>query len=108
MAKQNYIATSAAEGGYLGLVTEEPFEEKARQILSLEQGDISGVFEGPDGYYIVKLNEKKGGTPRALDAELTEYIKQTLLLSKQQTALMDYVGELEKKIKPERNEDLIK
>ena len=64
------------------------------------------VFKGPEGFYIVKLEEKRGGEPIPFE-EIKEEIIQNQTLAKQQKAIMDHIAELEKKIEVEKNESLL-
>jgi len=61
LAKQHSVSKTASQGGDLGFITQEPFPAMANAILSLEVGGVSSVFKGPEGHYIIKLEEKKGG-----------------------------------------------
>ena len=105
-AKQNSISKSAANGGDLGFLEATPFLQMENALLSLEAGNISSVFKGPDGYYIIKLEEKKGGAP--LDFEkIKEQIIATQKLQKQQQAILDYIDKLKLKIKVQVNDSLL-
>ncbi|OGX38395.1 MAG: hypothetical protein A3G91_03285 [Omnitrophica WOR_2 bacterium RIFCSPLOWO2_12_FULL_50_9] len=105
MAKQHSMGSSAAQGGDLGFITEAPFPEMVSALLPLNPGDLSSVFHGPDGYYIVKLEEKKEGKPIAFE-EIKEEIIQDQMLRKQQKAILDHIEQLKKittvEIKEER------
>ena len=46
-------------------------------VNTLDVGKFSAVFSGPEGFYIVKIDEKKGGKERTLD-EVKEGIKADL------------------------------
>jgi len=106
-AKQNSIGKTAANGGDLGFITQEPFPEMANAILSIEKvGGISSVFNGPEGYYIVKLDEKKGGETIPFE-NIQEDISRNQLLLKQQQAIINYIEELKKKFKVVKNEGLL-
>jgi len=67
MARLNSIVATGSKGGDLGYITEEPFAEMGAALLPLEEGDVSSVFKGPEGFYIVKLEEKRDGAPLAFD-----------------------------------------
>ncbi len=106
MAKQNSVGKSAVDGGDLGFINDVPFSQMANPLLSLGIGDVSSVFKGPEGFYIIKLEEKKGGEPLAFEDIKEEIIKNQMLL-KQQKAILDYLDQLKQKIKVEINEDLL-
>ncbi|MBZ0165853.1 MAG: peptidyl-prolyl cis-trans isomerase, partial [Candidatus Omnitrophica bacterium] len=63
LAKLNSIGDTAKNGGDLGYITEEPFLAMAEQILALKPGETSNVFQGPNGYYIILLEDMRGGKP---------------------------------------------
>lgn len=60
-------------------VTEDqlPFQKMKDVVNTLDIGKFSAVFSGPEGFYIVKIDEKKGGKERTLD-EVKEGIKADL------------------------------
>ena len=52
--------------------------DKLRDVVkALDEGKFSNVFKGPDGFYIVKLEQKKSGKERTLE-EVKEGIKADL------------------------------
>lgn len=106
MAKQHSIAPEASAGGDLGFITEAPFSEMANALMPLNVGDISGVFKGPQGYYIVKVEEKKSGEQIPLE-KIKEEIRQNQMMLKQQQVVLDYVKKLEQEIKTEKKEELL-
>ncbi|MBM3249960.1 MAG: hypothetical protein FJZ09_03830 [Candidatus Omnitrophica bacterium] len=102
LAKQNSKASTAPKGGDLGYIAYEWQPEK--QIRpnkfyemafspSLEKGAVSSIFKGPDGYYIVKVEDIKQSAPKSL-SELWENIKSWLLFEKQQNAIKNLADKL--------------
>ncbi len=59
----------------------------------LEPGKISNVFKGPDGYYIVKLEAKRGGQTRSLK-DIWSQIEQGLTFLKQRQKIDELVSRL--------------
>jgi len=106
MAKQYSIGRTASDGGDLGFITQEPFPQMGSALLAAEVGDTSSVFKGPEGYYIVKLEEKKGGEPIAFE-DIKGDIIQTQTLVKQQQVIISHLEKLKSNIKVERNENLL-
>lgn len=106
LAKQHSKSKSAAGGGDLGFITEEPFPQFANAVLALEAGGISSVFKGPQGFYIVKLTEKTGGEQISFD-EVKNDIMQALTAEKQQQAILNKLNELQEKHKVSVNENLL-
>ncbi len=106
MAKQYSVGETANEGGDLGFITQEPFPQMGSALLSLEEGDVSSVFKGPEGFYFVKLEEKKDGEPIDF-SEIKEEIIQSQTLLMQQQAILDHLNRLKATIKVEINEKLV-
>ncbi len=106
MAIQHSKGKTAAEGGDLGFITEEPFPQMGNVLLSLEVGGVSGVFKGPDGYYVAKLEEKKGGEQITFE-EIKEDIIQSQTLLKQQQVILDHLNQLKRSTEIKINEDLL-
>jgi parvulin-like peptidyl-prolyl isomerase len=55
---------------------------------------------GPDGYYIVKLEAKRGGEQKSL-SEMREYIEKALTFLKQQQRIEDIIGKISRETKIE-------
>lgn len=105
-AKQHSISKTASEGGDLGSITEAPFDEMAAALEPLKTGDVSSVFKGPEGYYIIKAEEKKGGVPIPFE-EIKEEIIKDRTAFKQQQALLEYLKKLQKEIEVQTNAKLL-
>ncbi len=106
MAQTRSKVASAAQGGDLGFISEPKFPQMESILSTLEVGDMSSVFKGPDGYYIIKLEEKRGGRPKAF-SEVSEEIKTGLTLLKQQQKILEYIEELKGKTTVVVNENLL-
>jgi peptidyl-prolyl cis-trans isomerase C len=110
LAKERSISASAKNGGDLGFVKKGEkgvqFDEVAFSD-TLEAGRISSIFKGPDGYYILKLEGKRGGKQRSL-SEMWDDIKKGLTFLKQQKAIDDLIGKLSRVSKIEVYEGEIK
>lgn len=106
IARQNSIGDNAAQGGDLGFIAEAPFAEMQNAIAPLNAGETSGVFKGPQGYYIVKVEEKKGGNPIPFEDIKKDIIDNQMML-KQQQAILDHVEKLKGETKVEIREDLL-
>ena len=106
MARQRSIGNTAAQGGDLGFITEEPFPQMGSALLPLEAGDVSSVFRGPQGYYIVKLEEKRDGT-RISYEEIKEDIIESQMLFKQQQKILEHLDRLKETTPIEVNEQLL-
>ena len=106
MAKQHSTSTTAAQGGELGFITQEPFPQMGRALLPLEEGDVSSVFRGPEGYYVVKLEEKKGGETVSFEEIKADIIQSQTLLTQQQV-ILEHLEQLKAKTNIKINEQLL-
>jgi len=113
LAKERSVAASAANGGDLGFIKRGQrgadftrFDSIAFSG-SLEVGQTSNIFKDKGGYYIIKLEGKKGGQPKPL-SEVWDDIKRSALFLKQQQKLQEITANLSKKTKVVIYEDRIK
>jgi len=115
LARQYSKAESAGKGGDLGLLTLEldpakriKFDKFYEVAFSptLEVGGISGIFKGPDGFYIIKLQDRK--QPKAISlTDLWDKIKGVLLFEKQQKVITDLANKLSAETKIEIHESKV-
>ena len=108
-AKEKSISASAANGGDVGVVKKTDKFDKFREIIvTLDVGQTSQVFKGPDNnFYIVKVEERKGGTVPAL-TEVYDQIKNGLLQQKQAQRLKDLTDRLKREAKIEIKEEVLR
>lgn len=108
LAQTQSKASNAAIGGKLKPFTLEkaPFDAMKVAIYNLEEGGVSGVFKGPEGYYIVKVDTKAGGSVKAF-ADIKKELIYELTLQKQQGTILSHLNELAQKTKPEYNKSLV-
>ena len=110
LARERSKSPSASKGGDLGFISPgQKFNQfdQAAFSDSLEVGKFSNIFKGPDGYYILKLEGKKGGKLKSL-SEMWEDIKRGLTFLKQQQQIEDIIGNLSQNAKIEIFEGEIK
>jgi peptidyl-prolyl cis-trans isomerase C len=105
-AKLRSKGQTAEQGGSLGEMSVFDFPKQGDIVTALEAGDISRAFKGPEGFYIVKLEDKKGGEQQEL-AKIKEDIKAGLIMRKQQEAVVNYLSRLEGKAEIDINEKLL-
>lgn len=110
LAKDRSKSGSAKDGGDLGFIKKGNKFSQFDSIAfsdSLEAGKVSSIFKGPDGYYILKLEGKRGGQEKPL-ADMWDDIKKGLTFLKQQKKIEDLVGKLSTSAKLEIYEGEIK
>jgi parvulin-like peptidyl-prolyl isomerase len=113
IARTRSIAESAKNGGDLGSIKKGegvlkfPAFDEIAFSAALQQGSVSNVFKGPDGYYIVKIDEVKEGKQFSL-TEAWDTLKQLLLARKQQDELDKIYSQLSRGVKIEVYEGEIK
>ena len=113
LARERSVANSAANGGDLGFIKRGQrgadfarFDSIAFSG-SLEAGQPSNIFKDKGGYYIIRLEAKKGGQARPL-SEVWDEIKRNVVFLKQQQKLQEITANLSKKTKVVIYEDKVK
>ena len=108
IARAQSKAANAIEGGKLKPFStgKAPFDAMQIAIANLDEGGISGVFKGPEGYYIVKVDSKTGGVAKSF-LDIKKDLIYGLTLQKQQAVILNHLRELAEKNKPEYNKELI-
>lgn len=75
VARERSMAASAPNGGDLGFIEPEDKFPKFYEIAaSLDEGQISQIFQGADGYYVIRVDVRRGGKIPAL-ADVYEQVK---------------------------------
>ncbi len=110
LARERSRAASSKEGGDLGFIAKgkKPAQFDAAAFSdTLDVGKTSSIFKGPDGYYILKLEAKRGGEQPSL-SEMWEDIKRGLTFLKQQQIIEDLINKLSRQAKLEFHEGEVK
>jgi len=110
LAKDRSKSLSAKDGGDLGFTQKgKKFSQFDTVAFSdtLEVGKFSNIFKGPEGYYILKLEAKRGGQQKSL-SDMWDDIKRGLTFLKQQQRVEDLISKLSTKAKLEFYEGEIK
>ncbi|MEI6438048.1 MAG: peptidyl-prolyl cis-trans isomerase [Candidatus Omnitrophota bacterium] len=105
-AKDKSKGKSAAAGGDLGFLAKPSFEAQGKAVEALSKGGVSAVFQGPEGFYIVKVDDVRGGDKVAYETVKADLIK-GLTSQKQQKAVLDKMADVAKKVKVSVNTDLL-
>ncbi len=108
LAKTQSKASNALEGGKLKpfLNSNAPFDAMQKAISDLDAGGVSAIFKGPEGFYIVKVNSKKGGSLKPF-IDVKKDLIYGLTMQKQQEVILKHLKDLAEKNKPEYNKELI-
>jgi len=96
IARKHSLAPSAKDGGDLGfIVSGSKFKEFDRIVFSdiLDVGQLSSIFNGPGGYYIVRLEDKRPGKEKSV-MEMWDDIKLLIERSKQQEKMNSLIERL--------------
>jgi foldase protein PrsA len=110
LAKEKSKSVSAKNGGDLGMLAKGKKSAAFDAVAfsdSLEVGKVSSIFRGPDGYYILKLEARKGGKVKTL-SEMWDDIKRGLTFLKQQKKIEDLISKLSPQIPTDIKEGEIK
>jgi len=110
LAKERSKAADAKNGGDMGFIPKgKEFVQFDAVAFSdtLDVGKNSTIFKGPEGYYILKLEAKRGGQLKSL-SEMWDDIKRGLTFLKQQQAIDDLISKLSRKATIEVYEGEIK
>lgn len=114
IARERSISQSKQDGGDLGYITRgkrgEQFASFDEVAFSpaLQQGAVSSVFKGPNGYYVVRVEGIKEGKQLTL-AEVQDILKKNLLSIKSQEELDKFYREASsEKVKVEIYESSIR
>jgi len=108
IAQAQSKAANAADGGKIKpfITGKAPFEAMQTAISNLDAGGVSGVFKGPEGEYIVKVDSKTGGALKSFE-DVKKDLIYGLTMQKQQAVILNHLKDLAEKEKPEYNKELI-
>jgi parvulin-like peptidyl-prolyl isomerase len=109
LAQQHSKASSARSGGQLGWKKRgdrkiDRFDEVA---FSLKKGEVSNVFQTSEGYFIVRVDDKRGGELKSI-SDVWDQVKEELLNYKQNQQIVDFERSLREKTKIEIHEELLR
>lgn len=110
LAQMRSISSSAKNGGDLGFIKKgekSPKFEEAAFASSLEVGKTSTYFKDTDGYYILKLEAKKGGKVKT-QSEVWDQMKMFVTLTKVKEKVDTLVSKLSENAKIEVIESAVK
>lgn len=108
LAAQNSVSPSAKTGGDAGFIKKGEKQGKYDTVVfALGAGEISNVFSVPEGYAIVKVEEKKGGESRSLSDAWND-IEEGLLRLKKYQEVLKLEDDLRVKASLEIHEDLLR
>ncbi len=105
-AKELSKGETSRDGGDLGFLNKPVFDQMESALATLNKGGLSGVFQGPTGYYIVKVTDVRGGETVAFD-KIKEDLVKGLTAQKQQRIVLEKMAEVAKKVKVNVNGELL-
>jgi parvulin-like peptidyl-prolyl isomerase len=108
-AQQKSKGKTAAQGGDLGYLKdpqEFSFPQMIQVVLSLNVGSVSSVVAGPQGFYLFKLDDKKGGEPLKFE-DIKSAIKEQVNNDKRIQVVDQYLENLRKSVDIQINEKLL-
>jgi peptidyl-prolyl cis-trans isomerase C len=98
---------SAARGGELDYMgREQMVPEIANAAFSLKPGEVSGIVKSPFGFHVLKLVDRKKGTPATFE-QVKGQLHRRLLEDRQAQRFQAWVKELEAAAKITRNDGLL-
>ncbi|MFO8052489.1 MAG: peptidyl-prolyl cis-trans isomerase [Candidatus Omnitrophota bacterium] len=109
LARDESIVESASEGGDIGYITPDPeerFQKFWEVAFTTDEGEVSSYFKGPKGYYIVKVDDVRGGEAQPLN-EVRDQVSQYLKSQKVQGKIEDLIYEAKERLKVTVNDYLI-
>lgn len=110
LARERSRAQSARDGGDLGFLKpgeKSPEFDKVAFSDALEEGQVSSIFRGPEGYYLIKVEEIRTGKTLTI-TEAWDDIKQFLTFQKQQEKIEGLLNELSNSARKEIYESEIR
>jgi len=110
LARDRSKSASAKDGGDLGFIAPGKKSVQFDTVAfsdALEVGKVSSIFKCPDGYYIIRLEAKRGGKEKSL-SDMREQIKGEIAFLKQQKSIDDLITKLSRQAKIEIYEGEIK
>lgn len=110
LAQEKSSAASAKNGGDLGFIKKNQRSPQFDEVAfssALETGKTSNYFKAPEGYYLLKLEAKKGGKAKSL-SEMWDDIKYMLTFLKQQQKMNELIAKLSANAKIEVTESAVK
>jgi len=105
-AQQKSKGKTAAQGGDLGNLKTFAFPQMANAVLALNIGSVSAAVAGPDGFYIFKLEDKKGGEALKFE-EIKDDLKAELSFQKKEKAVVEFLDGLRSKANIQINDKLL-
>lgn len=97
LARAHSRGPEANEGGVLGFFKEkELVPELEKAAFPLKVGEVSDLVQGPDGFHILRVLERKGGEPKPF-AEVQNKIREAKLLEESEQKFKEWMKTLKDK-----------
>jgi peptidyl-prolyl cis-trans isomerase C len=88
-------SASRSEGGDLGYIMADPTKKFTKfwdEAFSKGEGETSSYFKGPDGYYIIKVEDIRGGKVKSLSevrSDIEKLLRQMKIDKKKEDIIFD-------------------
>lgn len=97
LARTYSLGPEAKDGGVLGYFKkQELIPELEEEAFKMEVGEISEIIRSPHGFHILRLLERKGGTPKPF-AEVAPKIREAKLQEEAEKKFQDWLQNLKSK-----------
>jgi peptidyl-prolyl cis-trans isomerase SurA len=91
-----YATTAGVDGGDMGKITEGSLSESFnRAVEGLAAGQVSDVIETPEGFHLLRLDERNPGETQTFES-VKEQIHKKMLEDKRAEALAEWTENLRK------------
>ncbi len=111
IAKERSIAASSANAGDIGFIVRgqrgKDYEKYDEIAFALDNEQVSSIFKGPEGFYIIKVIETRAPKAKLL-TDVWDDVKNSLLNLKQQERVKDLTDKLRGGADIEIMEELLK
>ncbi len=97
LARNYSLGPEAKDGGVLGYFKKQELIPELEEVaFKMEVGEISQIIRSPHGFHILRLLERKGGTPKPF-SEVASKIREAKLQEEAEKKFQDWLQNLKNK-----------